>query len=77
MTHSCDAGTLSKWAGEAFLASFRLEMQLAKLPIDAAMINPGFIKPTALMAGGKVLLEKTYAKMPAAAKDTYMWMQDR
>ena len=33
----------SKWGGEAFQQSVRLEMQLRKLPIDVVMINPGKI----------------------------------
>lgn len=42
-------------------------MRLQKLPIDACMVNPGFIKPTALMAGGKVLLDRMWA---ATANET-------
>merc|ERR1712216_30385 len=36
----------SKWAGEAFIQCFRMEMQLRKLRIDASVISPAFIKPT-------------------------------
>lgn len=65
----------SKWAGEAFMQCLRMEMRLRKLPIDACMVNPGFIKPTALMAGGKVLLEKMWNAVPNGksqqARDEY------
>ncbi|KAH8058497.1 hypothetical protein JL721_9520 [Aureococcus anophagefferens] len=38
----------SKFAVEAFVRSFRVEMQLTEKPIDACIISPGFVKPTML-----------------------------
>jgi len=61
----------SKWATEAFCQSLRLEMRLVKQPVDVLMINPGFIKPTGLMAVGKELLEKMWKQMPPAAEKEY------
>jgi len=61
----------SKWGVEAFCQSLRLEMKLVKLPIDVCMINPGFVKPTGLVAGGKALMEQTWKLMPARARDEY------
>lgn len=67
----------SKWAGEAFCQVLRMEMQLTKQPIDACMVNPGFIKPTALMAVGKKLLESAWAKMPSKARTEYEPLVDK
>lgn len=66
----------SKWAGEAFCQSLRLEMKMRKLPIDALMVNPGVVKPTKLMSGGMAILEKTWEKMPAKARVEYGGMVD-
>ena len=50
----------SKWAIEAFCGCFRLEMQLKRLPIDACVLNPGFVKPTALMEIGLRMKDKMW-----------------
>ena len=42
----------SKFAVEAFVRSFRVEMQLTERPIDVVMISPGFVKPTMLVETG-------------------------
>ena len=52
----------SKWAGEAFIRVLRLEMQMQELRIDACMLNPGVVKPTALQAGGMALMDR-YARV--------------
>lgn len=64
----------SKWAGEAFIQVLRVEMALQNIRIDAAMVNPGFIKPTALMDGGIKLIERLYTITPAACKAEYEWL---
>eukprot|EP00936_MAST-01D_sp_MAST-1D-sp1_P001427 g1427.t1 len=51
----------SKFAVEAYCSCLRLELQLAKQPVDCCMVNPGFIKPTGLMAGGLRLAEAMWA----------------
>ena len=61
----------SKWAGEAWMQAFRMEMQLTKQRVDGSMINPGFVKPTNLVAGGKVLIERMWAASPQRARDEY------
>ena len=50
----------SKWAIEAFCGSFRFEMQLKSLPIDACVLNPGFVKPTQLMEIGLKMKDKMW-----------------
>eukprot|EP00050_Salpingoeca_kvevrii_P019244 m.84021 g.84021 ORF g.84021 m.84021 type:complete len:414 (-) comp8327_c0_seq1:108-1349(-) len=67
----------SKFAGEAFCQSLRIELQLNKRRIDCCMLNPGFIKPTNLMTDGKVLLERAWSSMPPAARDEYGLWVDR
>lgn len=66
----------SKWSVEAFCQTLRMEMQLRELPIDACMLNPGFIKPTALIAGGLPLTQKMWAACPPRAKEEYGEMLD-
>jgi len=61
----------SKWAAEAYCQSLRLEMKLVKQPVDILMINPGFIKPTSLMAIGKDLIAKLWKMMPPQAEKEY------
>lgn len=41
------------------------------------MINPGFIKPTALVAGGKVLIERMWQGCGPAARSEYESFLDR
>ena len=67
----------SKWAGDAFCQSLRIEMQLRKYNIDACLINPGFIKPTQLAAEGARLLERTWKDMPPQASEEYKEWVDR
>lgn len=52
----------SKFAVEAFCSCTRLEMQLTKKRVDLCMVNPGFIKPTNLMAGGLKMMERMWAE---------------
>jgi NAD(P)-dependent dehydrogenase (short-subunit alcohol dehydrogenase family) len=66
----------SKWGVEAFCQSLRLEMRLTKKPVDVCMINPGFIKPTMLMAAGKELMKKTIDAMPKVAMEEYGHLVD-
>jgi NAD(P)-dependent dehydrogenase (short-subunit alcohol dehydrogenase family) len=66
----------SKWAGEAFIQVLRMEMQLTNQRIDACMVNPGFIKPTALMSVGKELLEKVWKAMDPRARTEYEGLVD-
>jgi NAD(P)-dependent dehydrogenase (short-subunit alcohol dehydrogenase family) len=61
----------SKWSVEAYVQSLRFEMQLRKLRIDACMLNPGVVKPTALAAGGFNLIERMWAQCKAGAKEEY------
>eukprot|EP00912_Choanoflagellata_sp_UC4_P001657 UC4_evm1s1053 len=71
----------SKWAGEAFCSVLRSEMRLTKQRIDTAMVNPGFIKPTTLAAGGLKLIEEMWKKMKPmhgdAPKKTYSGLIDK
>jgi NAD(P)-dependent dehydrogenase (short-subunit alcohol dehydrogenase family) len=66
----------SKWAGEAFIRVLRLEMALQGLRIDACMLNPGVVKPTALQDGGMAIMEKMWGEMPTAAKPEYKWLAE-
>ena len=50
----------SKFAVEAVCGCLRLEMQLTHRPIDVCMVNPGFVKPTNLMAGGLELTRRMW-----------------
>ena len=52
----------SKWAVEAYCYCMRLELQLTNQPIDACMLNPGFIKPTQLMEVGLKLTKDMWQK---------------
>lgn len=61
----------AKWAGEAFAASLRLDLQLTHQPIDVVMLNPGFIKPTALMSVGLKLTHDMWDKC------RHVWGHDR
>lgn len=58
----------SKWAVEAFVQSLRMEMRLTKQRVDALMVNPGFVKPTSLMANGQILIERMWSKTPDPGK---------
>jgi len=51
----------SKFAVEAFVRSFRVEMQLTHKPVDACIISPGFVKPTMLVENGLKLNERMWA----------------
>ena len=66
----------SKWAGEAYAQALRLELRLQELPIDVAMIAPGFTRPTGLESAGAALLERSWAAMPPAAREEYGPMSD-
>jgi len=50
----------SKFAGEAFVQSLRMELSMTRVPIDCAVINPGFVKPTMLIAEGQKLTERMW-----------------
>ena len=60
----------SKWAIEAFARCLRVEMRLSKVAIDVCVVNPGFVKPTALIGNGQALTASMWAKsLPAAKKE--------
>ena len=59
----------SKLAVEAFCHSLRQELQLTGRRVDVCMVNPGFIKPTGLMAGGLALHESMWAACAEATGD--------
>ena len=59
----------SKFAVEAYCHSLRSELQLTGRRIDVLMVNPGFIKPTGLVAGGLALHESMWAKCAQATGD--------
>jgi len=61
----------SKWAGEAFCQSIRMELKLRQIPIDCSMLSPGVVKPTRLAEEGQKMIERMWTKMPAVAKDEY------
>lgn len=61
----------SKWGIEAFCQSLRVEMQLTGRPIDCCMVNPGFIKPTNLIAVGNRMVAAMWGKLPARAREEY------
>ena len=67
----------SKWSVEAFVHTLRFELQLQKLPIDACMLNPGTIKPTALASVGQTLAEKMWKSCVPAAKQEYGALLDK
>jgi NAD(P)-dependent dehydrogenase (short-subunit alcohol dehydrogenase family) len=67
----------SKWAGEAYIQVLRIEMAMQKLRIDASMVNPGFIKPTALVDGGKRLIDRLWKESLPQAKEEYEWLVDK
>jgi NAD(P)-dependent dehydrogenase (short-subunit alcohol dehydrogenase family) len=50
----------SKFAGEAYAQSLRMELDMRKIPVDCLVINPGFVKPTMLMEEGAKLTEKMW-----------------
>eukprot|EP01128_Nolandella_sp_AFSM9_P012889 TRINITY_DN972_c0_g1_i1.p1 TRINITY_DN972_c0_g1~~TRINITY_DN972_c0_g1_i1.p1 ORF type:complete len:349 (-),score=58.50 TRINITY_DN972_c0_g1_i1:342-1388(-) len=62
---------ISKWGLEAFCQCLRIEMELNAKPIEAVMINPGFVKPTQLFSNGQRELEATWGMMPPIAKAEY------
>lgn len=66
----------SKFACEAFTQSLSMELHMLDTPIDTAVINPGFVKPTMLMEEGKKLTDKMWKACEeslghSAAKDEY------
>lgn len=70
----------SKFAGEAMAQSLKQEMYMTQEAdgnkIDVSVINPGFVKPTQLMADGIKLSEKMWkecedVQKSSVAKDTY------
>lgn len=61
----------SKWSAEAYVHSLRFELQLRKLPIDACMLNPGTIKPTALADVGLTLAKKMWSNCVPQAEAEY------
>ena len=72
----------SKFAVEAFVRSFRVEMQLTEKPIDACIISPGFVKPTMLVENGLKLNEAMWADCQkrlgtSQARDEYGPLLDR
>ena len=72
----------SKFAVEAFVRSFRVEMQLTEKPIDACIISPGFVKPTMLVENGLKLNEVMWADCQkrlgtSQARDEYGPLLDR
>lgn len=72
----------SKFAVEAFVRSFRVEMQLTEKPIDACIISPGFVKPTMLVENGLRLNEAMWAQCQtrlgtSQARDEYGPLLDR
>lgn len=46
-------------------------MEMTGKPIEAIMINPGFVKPTQLYANGQSELEKTWSMMVPEARVQY------
>mmetsp|Transcript_22897 Transcript_22897/g.68736 ORF Transcript_22897/g.68736 Transcript_22897/m.68736 type:complete len:424 (-) Transcript_22897:69-1340(-) len=72
----------SKFAVEAFVRSFRVEMQLTGKPVDATVISPGFVKPTMLVENGLKLNEQMWAACEkrlgtGQARDEYGPLLDR
>jgi len=61
----------SKRSVEAYVHTLRFELQLRKLPIDACMLNPGTIKPTALASVGLELAERMWTACVPSAKVEY------
>lgn len=57
----------SKFATEAYCQSLRQELYMTNSPIEAVMINPGFVKPTMLMEEGKKLTQKMWELCEAKA----------
>ena len=49
---------------------------MRSLPIDACVLNPGFIKPTNLIGGGLPLTKRMWEACPPQAKDEYGQMLD-
>jgi NAD(P)-dependent dehydrogenase (short-subunit alcohol dehydrogenase family) len=60
----------SKFAGEAFAQSLRMELHMRRIPIDCAVINPGFVKPTMLMEEGAKLTDKMWKACEDASGST-------
>mmetsp|Transcript_42334 Transcript_42334/g.101976 ORF Transcript_42334/g.101976 Transcript_42334/m.101976 type:complete len:432 (-) Transcript_42334:412-1707(-) len=50
----------SKFGLEAYTHALRMELKMIDVQIDAAVINPGFVKPTMLMSEGKKLTAKMW-----------------
>jgi len=71
----------SKFATEAYCQALRQELFMTNSPIEAVMINPGFVKPTLLMEEGKKLTAKMWqvceTKLGTSiAKDTFGPLMD-
>ena len=60
----------SKFAGEAYAQSLRMELYMRKIPIDCVIINPGFVKPTMLMEEGAKLTETMWKACEDASGST-------
>ena len=71
----------SKFAGEAFVQSLRMELSMTRQPIDCSVINPGFVKPTLLISEGQKLTERMWKACETRfgdnrAKDEFGAMMD-
>ena len=71
----------SKFATEAYCQALRQELYMIRSPIEAVMINPGFVKPTLLMEEGKKLTAKMWQVCEtnmgnSKAKDTFGPLMD-
>ena len=71
----------SKFALEAYSQALRQELIMTKANIDVCMINPGFVKPTLLMAEGLKLTETMWKQCEQnlgspIAQDEYGSMMD-
>lgn len=60
----------SKFATEAYCQSLRQELYMTSSPIEAVVINPGFVKPTLLMEEGKKLTQKMWELCEAKSGNT-------
>lgn len=71
----------SKFATEAYCQALRQELFMTNSPIEAVMINPGFVKPTMLMEEGKKLTATMWKVCESKhgnskAKDTFGPLMD-
>ncbi len=60
----------SKFATEAYCQALRQELYMSSSPIEAVVINPGFVKPTLLMEEGKKLTQKMWELCEAKSGNT-------